>query len=113
MSDEIIEDWHGKAGTSETPGHPAGVLSKRRSLIHQIFQMRYGGSIAVPFAEDTVLNASEATFLYHVTQWLASFNTMLDNVSATTTDMAAELTELRTQRKAVRDFLGLNERNTP
>lgn len=68
-------------------------------------EMRYGGSIP---SLDIDTAQSEEEFLGAVTQWVISLNKLLSDVSDTTTKMAKELTELRSQRKAVRDFLGLS-----
>lgn len=89
-------------------------LIARRDLVAALNALRYGASVSrlVPrvIEEDT-----EAQFLADITDWIVEFNRVLATVSDTTTNMAAELTELRSQRKAVRDFLGLTntERKTP
>ena len=79
----------------------------RVRLERAINKLRYAGSIftACPTAahDDT-----EIEFLDDVTQFIDKFNQVLATISDTTTSMAAELQDLRSQRKAVRDFLGLN-----
>jgi len=78
----------------------------RIRLVRAINKLRYAGSIftACPTAahDDT-----EIEFLDDVTQFIDKFNQVLATISDTTTNMAEELQDLRLQRKAVRDFLGL------
>jgi hypothetical protein len=75
-------------------------------VIKALNRLRYGGSVYTRMPE-VITDDTEAQFLDEVIAWLESFSDVLATVSDTTTDMAAELSELRGQRKAVRDFLGL------
>ena len=77
----------------------------REGLVLTLNSLRYSGSVSPISGID--LNDTEAEFLTEITYWLTAFGDVLTGVSATTTDMARQLAELRSQRKAVRDFLGL------
>lgn len=76
----------------------------RREVAQAMNQLRYGASVSRRVPD---WDQSTDGFLRDVATWLISFNDVLASVSSTTTDMAAELQTLRSQRKAVRDFLGL------
>lgn len=85
------------------------VIEERKALLLTLSRLRYSGSVASPLA--TVSRDAETEheeeFLMGVGLWLDEFNKVLAQIADTTTSMAQELTELRAQRKAVRDFLGL------
>lgn len=114
---DIVEDWHGKAATPANPYHDATIqaaIDARLAVQRAMSALRYGGGINMRNSEDFTTNATETDFLTAITEWLEALNRKLSIISDTTTDMAAELQDLRSQRKAIRDFLGLNttERNT-
>jgi hypothetical protein len=71
-----------------------------------LFNMPYGGSVS---AVRPVIDPEQdiVDFLNEVGSWLEALRVTLESVTDTTTDMAQELTELRSQRKAARDFLGI------
>jgi hypothetical protein len=81
-------------------------LDARINVVLAINSLRYAGTIftAVPHADP---DSTEVEFLDQVTRFIGEFNKVLAQISETTTNMAAELQTLRSQRKAVRDFLGL------
>lgn len=82
-------------------------VTLRGFLVNQLRALRYSGQNTAPLPH--VLDEdSEEQFLEELIEWVGGFMLVLTSVSETTTDMAKELTDLRTQRKAVRDFLGLN-----
>lgn len=117
MSDEIIEDWHGKAGTSSSPyAKPApkqAVIDARREVHAAMTRMPYGAGVHFRQSQDYIETVGEPEFLNGIAGWITALADKLRVVSESTTDIAAELNELRAQRNAVRNFLGLNERNTP
>ena len=78
----------------------------RRQLVASLSRLRYSGSVLVNLTSTTD-EWPESEFNEQVTAFLTEFGRILESVSDTTTTMAAELAELRSQRKAVRDFLGL------
>ena len=75
----------------------------RISLVAALKELRYSAQVGGALATD----GDESAFLHEVVGWIRSYGRVLADVSETTTNMAAELQELRSQRKAVRDFLGL------
>lgn len=78
----------------------------RNKLVNALGQLRYSGQLA-PTKDLLVFNGTEVEFLGQVTRWIGTFGTVLQSASEGITSMAAELQELRSQKKAVRDFLGL------
>ncbi len=79
----------------------------RDEVANILRQLRYSGSVTEPFPNPDP-DRRECDFLEDVRLWLSDFSRILAAASDTTTEMAAELNDLRTQRKAVRDFLGLS-----
>lgn len=80
----------------------------RNEVCLYLRQLRYSNSVPEPMPSSDP-DRRECDFLEDVRLWLHAFDKVLSAVSDTTTTMAAELAELRNQRKAVRDFLGLNQ----
>lgn len=80
------------------------VENQQRDIAVALSAMRYGASVSLKTPD---WDTNTVDFLRDVADWLQAFNRVLANISDTTTDMAQELTTLRSQRKAVRDFLGL------
>ena len=75
----------------------------RGCVVEAMGNLRYSGSMRrLPCSREI----PETQFLDSITEWLDAYAAVLTGVSDTTTSMAQELTELRSQRKAVRDFLG-------
>jgi hypothetical protein len=85
------------------------ILDERRELIINLGRLRYSGALMVRQGalQRAAEEFTEAEFLMEVNLWLQSFCDILVAASDTTTDMAKELHDLRSQRKAIRDFLGL------
>lgn len=81
------------------------ILDSRIRLLGAINSLRYNGT-GIPTPR-SLLDAGEVEFLDALTAWLGDYQQMLVLISDTTTNMAQELHDLRSQRKAVRDFLGL------
>ena len=79
----------------------------RKNLLRAINQLPYSGAL---LSYTPLLNSDdeETIFLSHITAWLNRFADVLHNISETNTNLVNELHELRTQKTAIRDFLGLN-----
>lgn len=96
----------------DCPKHGAAVRAQlvrdaRVALIENLQSLRYAGSVPLLMAvAELVLNQSETEFLDWISEWLIGFGKVLDTVGETHTEMARELVDLRTQRKAIRDFFG-------
>ena len=111
MSDDIVEDWHGKATNDPGPTTRTLILA-RQEVVTAIDRLRYSAAAPIRNSERFIEHASEFEFLYELHRWLTAFGDILVTVSDTTTDMTHELTVLRAQRTAIRKFLGLDERTT-
>jgi hypothetical protein len=82
------------------------IVAARHLVAHAMNKLRYSGSVLC-YVPDPADGSTDLDFLEKTAQWLDEFNQVLVTISDTTTDMARELHDLRSQRKAVRDFLGL------
>jgi len=111
VSDDIIEDWHGKA-TSSGDTRKQAVIDARRRVHAAMFLMPYGAGVHYRHSQDYIETVTELTFLGDLADYLKALGETLLMVSESTSIMSDELNELRAQRHAVRNFLGLNERNT-
>lgn len=82
----------------------------KRDLWHRVStalrSLRYSGNVlaTLPYPH---WDLSEQDYIDDLCQWLQEYSKVLVAASETSTEMARELAELRGQRKAVRDFLGL------
>lgn len=83
------------------------VCTARACLIENLQELRYSGSTHPRIAAAAELDQSEAEFLDLVSEWIIRYGEVVEAAAETHTEMARELVELRNQRKAVRDFLGL------
>lgn len=88
------------------PNYGIYLEDARMGVVEALSKLRYSGSVALPPNTEA---RSETEFLDQTSQWLTAFGKVLAAASDTTTEMARELTDLRSQRKAIRDFLGLGE----
>ena len=90
----------------DTAGGRERVHNARNAIRSLLRELRYSaGCSQVPNpAPDT----SEAAFLETIGAWLVEFSRVLVTVSDTNTEMAHDLNDLRTQRSAIRQFLGLD-----
>lgn len=101
---------------SERDERSDAVEIARQDLVHTLHYMPFGAGVwkaAMPMLNS---DESETEFLAQVTQWLRILADVLQAVSETNTSMVDELHELRHQKQAIRDFLGLNptaEKGTP
>ncbi|MBV9923185.1 MAG: hypothetical protein JOY78_20360 [Pseudonocardia sp.] len=98
----------------ETPDRSDPVLGDVTAtgrICRAIGAMPYGG--VVPEGRHVVeapgLEIDDEEFLHRVADYLEALGARLKIVSETNTEMAHELVELRDQRKAIRDFLGINQ----
>lgn len=89
---------------TEEPVEPVVALT-RAAVVRLIRDLRYSASVATPLPVDT--GQSEAEYLHGLRHWLGEYSGRLEVAVDTTTEMARELNELRTQRTAIRAFLGL------
>jgi hypothetical protein len=89
------------------PDYPVLVHDRRSELRAALMGLRYSSSVPSPPAPHQ--EQTEADYLHEVTSWLRAFGQVLAMVSDTNTELAHELAELRSQRTAIRKFLGLTE----
>lgn len=102
-----MSKYEGRPRFTTDPDKKFTTVDARKAIIVQLNKMRYSGSLMSygPRLEQAI--DSEIDFNDALTDWLISFNEVLIGVADTTTNMAAELQDLRSQKKAIRDFLGL------
>jgi len=76
MPDEIIEDWHGKAKSSDSPfvkpPPKQAVIDARRKVQAAMFLMPYGAGVHYRNSQDYIETVTELTYLNDVADYLKS-----------------------------------------
>lgn len=80
------------------------VQGHRQDLIYALNALPWTKS--APPLYMSITDGDEAKFLVELMKWVNEFDIVLKEVIDANTDMSSELTQLRRQRDAVRDFFG-------
>lgn len=88
----------------------------RRGLLVEMSKLPYSASVTYPLPSPSsgwVITAAEESFLEQVLCWLAAYSVRVNSITGIAADMRQELNTYRSQREAIRAYLGTNREDHP